>query len=197
MLDVHGVSRMLGFSKHLLYVWVSTSPSYRRSPDGPEHHHHPATLHRRVGRAAATRSHSRRVRRDRVYRVARPRAHAGHHHAALPVADSAWQYRLQPSAPSVGLAVQCGGLLSSPRQTPAALLCSPPGALRHARCSDPPWTKGGGMAIARFSSMARGAPCPIPRPSRRRSASRRSSGRGAAFPWRGSWGCSMRAPVCS
>ena len=59
------------------------------------------------------------------------------------------------------------------------------------------WTKGGGMGIAPFSSMARAAPCPIPLPSRTRSASRQSSGRGAAFPWRASWGCSMRAPGCS
>ena len=66
-----------------------------------------------------------------------------------------------------------------------------------APCSDPPWTKGGGMVIAPFSSMARDARCPIRLPSRTRSANRPSSGRGAAFPWRTSWGCSMRAPVCS
>jgi hypothetical protein len=29
------------------------------------------------------------------------------------------------------------------------------------------------------------------------SASRRSNGRGAAFPWRASWGCSTQAAVCS
>jgi hypothetical protein len=28
--------------------------------------------------------------------------------------------------------------------------------------SEPPWTKSGGMVIARFSSMARAAPCPSP-----------------------------------
>jgi hypothetical protein len=65
------------------------------------------------------------------------------------------------------------------------------------RCSDPPWTQGDGMAIGPFSSMAPGARCPILRPSRMPSANRRSSGRGAAFPWHTSWGSSMRAPVCS
>ena len=48
-----------------------------------------------------------------------------------------------------------------------------------------------------FSLMARQARCPIRLPSRTRSGNRRSSGRGAAFPWRTCWGCSMRAPVCS
>jgi hypothetical protein len=46
--------------------------------------------------------------------------------AALPVADSAGQYRLQPFAPSIGLAVQCGGILSSSRQTPVAPIRPPP-----------------------------------------------------------------------
>ena len=49
----------------------------------------------------------------------------------------------------------------------------------------------------RFWSMVRDAPCPIPRRYRLRSASRRSSDRGAAFPWRISWGCSMPALVSS
>jgi hypothetical protein len=48
-----------------------------------------------------------------------------------------------------------------------------------------------------FWSMARAAPCPIPLPSRRRSVSRRSNGRGAALPWRDCWDCSMRARACS
>src|SRR5262249_47728216 len=47
-----------------------------------------------------------------------------------------------------------------------------------ARCSDPPWTKGGGMVIAPSSSMAREPLCPILLPSRTRSVNRRSSGRG-------------------
>src|SRR5687768_10747022 len=100
---------MLGAAKHLLYVWVYTSSSYRRSSDGSEPHYDPATLHRRVGYAAATRSHPGSVPGDRVYRVARSRAHAGHHRTALPAADSAWQPRLPPSAPSVAVAVQGGG----------------------------------------------------------------------------------------
>ena len=66
-----------------------------------------------------------------------------------------------------------------------------------ARCSDQPRTTGGGMVIAPSSSMAQAARCPILLPSRPRSASRRSSGRGAAFPWRGCWGCFMPAPGCS
>src|SRR5688572_10972168 len=98
-----GTSRLLGAIKSLLYVWVCTSISHRRSPDGSEHHHDPATLHRRVGRTAATRRHPHGVPRERVYRVAQPRAHAGHHHATLSAANSPWQHRLQPSAPPVGL----------------------------------------------------------------------------------------------
>jgi hypothetical protein len=66
-----------------------------------------------------------------------------------------------------------------------------------ARCSELPWTTGGGRVIVPFSSRARDAPCPIRRPYRTRSASRRSSGRGAAFPSPGSWGGSMRALACS
>lgn len=44
-----------------------------------------------------------------------------------------------------------------------------------------------------------GSSCSMPdsRPFRTRSASRQSSGRGAAFPWPTFWGCSMRAPGCS
>jgi hypothetical protein len=45
--------------------------------------------------------------------LARPCAHASHHHAALPVADAAWQHRVQPLAPPIGLTVHGGGLLSS------------------------------------------------------------------------------------
>jgi hypothetical protein len=61
----------------------------------------------------------------------------------------------------------------------------------------PPWTKGDGMAIAPFWSMARDAPCPIRLPDKKRLASRRSNGLGAAFLSPGSWGCSMPAAVCS
>jgi hypothetical protein len=57
--------------------------------------------------------------------------------------------------------------------------------------------RGGGTGIAPFSSMDLAAPCPIPRHYSRRSASRRRSGLGAAFPSPGYWGCSTRAPVCS
>jgi hypothetical protein len=60
-----------------------------------------------------------------------------------------------------------------------------------------PWTKGGGKAIAPVLSRARDVPCPIPRPCRPPSASRRRSGLGVAFPSPGSWGYSMRAPVGS
>lgn len=74
----HGVSqRELGILKHLLYRWVSEPLSYRRSPGGPEPHHHPSTLHRRVGRTAATRRHAHRMRRDRFYRAARPHGRPG------------------------------------------------------------------------------------------------------------------------
>src|SRR5262245_47155347 len=47
---------------------------------------------------------------------------ARYHHPALSLTDSAWQYRLQSSAASVGLTVQRGSLLSSPCQTPATPL---------------------------------------------------------------------------
>ena len=60
--------------------------------------------------------------RGRLYRVARPRAHARHHRPPLPVADFAWEHRVQPLAPSVGLTVHGGSLLSSAGQTPVALL---------------------------------------------------------------------------
>jgi hypothetical protein len=59
------------------------------------------------------RSHPSSVPGNRVHRLARPPAHAGHDHAALPVADSAWQHRVQPLAPAIGLTVHGGGLLSS------------------------------------------------------------------------------------
>src|SRR5262245_53915631 len=50
----HGVLSMVGFSEHLLYVWASKPLWSRRCPHGPEYHHHPATVYRRVGHAAAT-----------------------------------------------------------------------------------------------------------------------------------------------
>ena len=50
------------------------------------------------------------------------------------------------------------------------------------RCSAPPWTTGGGRAIARFSLRARGARCLPLRPCRRRSGNRRHSGRGVDGP---------------
>ncbi len=129
--------------------------------------------------------------------MARPRPDAGHHRPAVPTADSAWQYCLQPYSPSVGLTVQCGGLLSSPHQTPAALFCPPLGALRQRGAAIRLGAKGDGMATAPCWSMARDAPCPIRRPDKRRLASHRSNGLGAAFPSPGSWGCSMPAAVCS
>jgi hypothetical protein len=62
----------------------------------------------------------------------------------------------------------------------------------------PTWPmRGGGMGIAPFSSRPRAVPGLIPRLCRPPSASRRSSGLGAAFPSPGYWGCSTRAPVCS
>ena len=44
-----------------------------------------------------------------------------------------------------------------------------------------------------------GSGCSMPDtpPSRTRSVSRRSNGRGTGFPWRGCWGCFMLGPVCS
>jgi hypothetical protein len=66
-----------------------------------------------------------------------------------------------------------------------------------APCSDRPWTTAGGMGIAPASSMARDARCPICLPSRRHLANPQHSGRGAAFPWRTCWACSMPAPGCS
>ena len=67
--------------------------------------------------------------------LARPRAHARHHWAALPVADAAGEHRVPPSAPSVGLTVDGGGRRSSPRQTPGPLLCPPLRALRPRRAA--------------------------------------------------------------
>ncbi len=67
---------------------------------------------------------------DRVERLARPRPHASHHHPLLPLADAAWPHRLPSSAPSVGLAVPCGGVRSGPRQTPVAPLRAPPRAFQ-------------------------------------------------------------------
>jgi hypothetical protein len=60
--------------------------------------------------------------------------------------------------------------------TPATTVASEP------RCSDAP-SKSGCRVIVPSSSIALGARCPILLPSRTRSANRRSSGRGAAFPW--------------
>jgi hypothetical protein len=76
----------------------------------------------------------------------------------------------------------------------AVTFCSSASAVRY---SAPPWTTGGGRAIARVWSMARDGPCPIPWPCRPPSARRRSRSRGAAFPWRAGWACSMPARVCS
>jgi hypothetical protein len=45
-----------------------------------------------------------------------------------------------------------------------------------ARCSNQPWTTGAGMGIGLFSSMARGAPCPIRPLYRTPSASRTCNG---------------------
>jgi hypothetical protein len=41
-----GISWMLGASQHLLYIWGSTSLSYRRSSEGSDCHRDSATLHR-------------------------------------------------------------------------------------------------------------------------------------------------------
>jgi hypothetical protein len=82
-----------------------------------------------------------------VSRISRPRADAGHHHTALPVADAARPYRLSSAAPSVGRALQ-----RRPPVTPvpdfryASLTASRSASA--ARCRDPPWMKGGGMVIA-------------------------------------------------
>src|SRR5262245_55272146 len=107
---------------YLLYVWVFTSLSYRRSSDDSAHDHDPAALHRRMGHVAATRRHPGGVPGDRVHGIARPPTHAGHHDAALPIADFAWPHRLQPPAPSIGLTVHGGSLLSSTSQAPITLL---------------------------------------------------------------------------
>src|SRR5919202_830421 len=88
-----------------------------------------------MGPAATARSHLGGVPGDWVYHMARPGADAGHHHAALPVANSAWQHGLQPPAPSVRLTVHGGGILSSPGQTPATLLWPPLGALQPRRAA--------------------------------------------------------------
>jgi hypothetical protein len=121
---------MVGATKDLLYVGVCTAFSYRRSADDSAHSHDPARLHRRVGHVTATRSHPGGVPGDQVHGMARSPAHAGHHDAARPGADAAWQYRLQPSTPSVGLAVYGGGLLSSTRETPTPFFRPPPRAYR-------------------------------------------------------------------
>ena len=130
----------------------------------PTRHHHPSALHHRVGCPAATRSDSRRVRRGGLSRMAPPGAHAGHDHPVLPVTDAARQHRLSAICPmcrAYGSARQ-PTVKPAPNSRGASSRSSSSASER--RCSDPPWTKGGGMAIARFWSMARGARCPILRP---------------------------------
>jgi hypothetical protein len=105
-----------------------------------------------------------------------------------------------PPALLCPLCQACGSVRRPPvKLAPHARHVSSPSAsnVSEAWCRPAPRAKAGGRATARLWSMARDAPCPILRPYRTPSASRRRNGLGAAFPSPGSWGCSLPAPVCS
>ena len=80
-----------------------------------------------------------------------------------------------------GLQFTASAYCQARRETPATPPCPPPRTLRQCHTASR-LTKSCGTVIARFSSMARAAPCPTRPPYRTPSASRRCSGRAAAFP---------------
>jgi hypothetical protein len=133
-------------------------------------------------------------------------ARSGRRHGATvcsrrspPSRDSCGRCGLATPPAAIGPSSRVGGAVRRPPVTPApdargAFLPAAWSAAA-ARCSTPPWTKGGGRAIAPFGARARGARCLPLQPCRRRSGSRRRRGRGAAFPSLGSWGGAMPALV--
>ena len=187
----------MGCFPYLLYVWASKRPSYRRGPHGPTQPHETATLHRRVGRTAATPSNPRRLGRDRLSRRARPRADAGHDPPVRPAANAPWAHGLQPSPPSLGLTVHRRGLRSRPCQTPAARLCPPPGALQPRGAA----SSRGRRALAWASPLPRrglgGLQARVHPRSRTPAASRTGHGSGAGCPWGAGADACPRAPGSS
>jgi hypothetical protein len=78
-----------------------------------------------VGDPVTAGGHHRCVRGGWLHQLARTRAHARHDHPTLLATDSARQHCLQPLAASVGVTVQCIGLLSGPHATPPRPLGTP------------------------------------------------------------------------
>lgn len=90
----------------------------RRWKDGSQRHRRAQATQNGVSDPVTTGGHHRCVRGGWLHQLARPRTYARHDHPALPVTDSAWPYRVQPFAASIGLTVQRAGLLSGPHETP-------------------------------------------------------------------------------